>query len=51
MLSPLIFYNVVMGIIGSFQVFTQVYVMTGVTLARPEQCDAVLRAEPLSPGV
>ncbi len=30
MLSPLIFYNVVMGIIGSFQIFTQVYVMTGV---------------------
>jgi multiple sugar transport system permease protein len=30
MLSPLIFYNVVMGIIASFQIFTQVYVMTGV---------------------
>ncbi len=29
MLSPLIFFNVVMGIIGSFQVFTQAYVMTG----------------------
>lgn len=29
MLSPLIFYNMVMGIIGSFQVFTQAYVMTG----------------------
>jgi multiple sugar transport system permease protein len=29
MLSPLIFYNVVMAIIGSFQVFTQAYVMTG----------------------
>ena len=28
MLSPLIFYNVVMGIIGSFQVFTQAKVMT-----------------------
>jgi multiple sugar transport system permease protein len=28
MLSPLIFYNVVMGIIGSFQVFTQAVVMT-----------------------
>ena len=28
MLSPLIFYNLVMGIIGSFQVFTQAYVMT-----------------------
>jgi multiple sugar transport system permease protein len=29
MLSPLIFYNVVMGIIASFQIFTQAYVMTG----------------------
>ena len=29
MLSPLIFYNVVMGIIGSFQVFVQAMVMTG----------------------
>lgn len=28
MLSPLIFFNLVMGLIGSFQVFTQVYVMT-----------------------
>jgi multiple sugar transport system permease protein len=28
-LSPLIFYNFVMGIIGSFQVFTQAYTMTG----------------------
>jgi multiple sugar transport system permease protein/multiple sugar transport system substrate-binding protein len=28
MLSPLIFYNLVMGIIGSFQVFTQAKVMT-----------------------
>lgn len=29
MLSPLIFYNLIMGIIGSFQVFTQAYMMTG----------------------
>ena len=29
MLSPLIFYNVVMGIIGSFQIFTQAFIMTG----------------------
>lgn len=29
MLSPLIFYNLVMGLIGSFQVFTQAYIMTG----------------------
>ncbi|MGF1632649.1 MAG: extracellular solute-binding protein [Phycisphaerae bacterium] len=28
MLSPLIFFNVVMGLIGSFQIFTQVKVMT-----------------------
>jgi multiple sugar transport system permease protein len=28
MLSPLIFYNVVIALIGSFQVFTQAYVMT-----------------------
>jgi multiple sugar transport system permease protein len=27
MLSPLIFYNVIMAIIGSFQVFTQAYIM------------------------
>ena len=29
MLSPLLFYNLVMGIISSFQVFTQAYIMTG----------------------
>lgn len=29
MLSPLIFYNFIMAIIGCFQVFTQAYVMTG----------------------
>ena len=29
MLSPVIFFNLVMGLIGSFQYFTQVYVMTG----------------------
>ena len=28
MLSPLIFYNLVMGIIGSFQIFTQAKIMT-----------------------
>lgn len=28
MISPLVFFNLVMGIIGSFQVFTQAYVMT-----------------------
>lgn len=29
MLSPTIFFTMVMGIIGSFQVFTQAYIMTG----------------------
>ena len=29
MMSPLIFFNLVIGIIGSFQVFTAAYVMTG----------------------
>lgn len=29
MLSPTIFFTLVMGIIGSFQVFTQAYIMTG----------------------
>lgn len=29
MLSPIIFFNLVMGLIGTFQYFTQVYVMTG----------------------
>lgn len=28
MLSPVIFFNLIMGLIGSFQYFTQVYVMT-----------------------
>jgi multiple sugar transport system permease protein len=29
MLSPVILFNVVMAIIGSFQVFTSAYIMTG----------------------
>jgi multiple sugar transport system permease protein len=29
MLSPVIFFNLVMGIIGAFQIFTEGYVMTG----------------------
>jgi multiple sugar transport system permease protein len=29
MLTPVIFFNLIMGIIGSFQVFTHAYVMTG----------------------
>lgn len=28
-LSPVIFFNLVMGVIGSFQYFTQAYIMTG----------------------
>ncbi|MGQ9630932.1 MAG: carbohydrate ABC transporter permease [bacterium] len=28
MISPIIFFNLIMGIIGSFQVFTQIFVMT-----------------------
>ncbi len=36
MLSPLIFFNVVMGIIGSFQVFTQAYVIRGSNGAQNE---------------
>lgn len=31
MLSPVILFNLIMGLIGSFQYFTQVYVMTGGT--------------------
>lgn len=29
LLSPVMFFNVILGVIGSFQVFTQAYVMTG----------------------
>jgi multiple sugar transport system permease protein len=29
MMTPVVFFNLIMGIIGSFQVFTQAYVMTG----------------------
>lgn len=29
MLSPVIFFNLIMGLIGSFQYFTQVFIMTG----------------------
>ena len=29
MLSPVIFFNVIIAIIASFQVFTQAYIMTG----------------------
>jgi multiple sugar transport system permease protein len=28
LLSPVVFFNLVLGVIGSFQVFTQAYVMT-----------------------
>lgn len=29
MLTPIIFFNLVMGLIGAFQIFSQVYIMTG----------------------
>ena len=29
MLSPYIFFNLIMGVIGTFQIFTQAYIMTG----------------------
>jgi len=29
LLSPVMFFNVILGVIGSFQIFTQAYVMTG----------------------
>jgi multiple sugar transport system permease protein len=35
MLTPVIYFNLVMGIIGSLQVFTQVYIMTGGTFGQP----------------
>ncbi|HEY3595548.1 MAG TPA: sugar ABC transporter permease, partial [Polyangiaceae bacterium] len=42
MLSPIIFYNVVMGMIGSFQIFTQAYVMIGNTTSTLGGPDNVL---------
>ena len=35
MLSPVIYFNLIMGIIGTLQVFTQVFVMTGGTAGDP----------------
>jgi multiple sugar transport system permease protein len=35
MISPVVYFNLVMGIIGSLQVFTQVFVMTGGTEGNP----------------
>jgi multiple sugar transport system permease protein len=35
MITPVIYFNLVMGIIGSLQVFTQVYIMTGGTSGQP----------------
>ena len=35
MLSPVILFNGIMAIIGSFQVFTQAFVMTGVARVTP----------------
>ena len=44
LISPVIFFNLVMGIIGSFQVFTSAYVMTQ---GGPANASLVLRAAPL----
>src|SRR5207237_7685773 len=44
MLSPVILFNLIMGLIASFQYFTQVYVMTssgGGTLGRPQDSTLV----------
>jgi multiple sugar transport system permease protein len=35
MISPVIYFNVVMGIIGAMQVFTQAFIMTGGTEGNP----------------
>ena len=37
MLMPVVYFNLVMGIIGSLQIFTQVFVMTGGTEGQPAQ--------------
>jgi multiple sugar transport system permease protein len=37
MIMPVVYFNLVMGIIGSLQVFTQVFVMTGGTDGEPAQ--------------
>ena len=39
--SPVIFFNLIIGIIGSFQVFTSAFVMTG---GGPRDIDAIYRA-------
>jgi hypothetical protein len=44
MLSPVIFFNVILSIIGSFQAFTQSFIMT----QGAGQCQPVLRALPVS---
>jgi len=37
MIMPVVYFNLVMGIIGSLQIFTQVFVMTGGTDGQPAQ--------------
>jgi multiple sugar transport system permease protein len=37
MLMPVVYFNLVMGIIGALQTFTQVFVMTGGTEGTPAQ--------------
>ncbi len=48
MMTPTIFYNLVTGVIGTFQVFNQAYVMTQ---GGPNNAIAVLHLLPLPDGV
>ena len=44
MITPVLFYNLIIGIISTFQIFTQAYVMTS---GRPGGSDAVLQPVPV----
>ena len=48
MMSPVIFFNLLLGLIGALQTFTQALHHHQ---RRPAERDAVLRAVPLSPGL
>ena len=48
MISPVIFFNFIIGIIGSFQVFTNSFV---ITKRRPRQLHSLLRPLPVPPRV
>jgi multiple sugar transport system permease protein len=41
-LTPIIFFNLVMGLIGAFQVFSQVYVLTRGATQAPEEASVTL---------